>query len=364
MRTQNQFSGKQYNGKMNAVMMALIAALLYSISSPASKLLLEKLPPVLLAALLYLGAGTGMFIVDRLKRMRNEQQKEAKITTKELPAVIWMIVLDMAAPILLMFGLTYTSAANASLLNNFEIVSTSVIALCIFNEAIGKRMWFAIVLITLSSIILTVKDFSVFSFTIGSVFVLLGCICWGFENNCTRMLSIKNPFQIVMIKGLGSGIGSLLISIIYKQYSRNLIYIGMAMLLGFVAYGLSISFYIYAQRELGAVRTSAFYAVAPFLGVAISWIVFREEITIYFVAALLIMLVGTYFAVSEYHNHKHLHLLVTHDHKHNHSDSHHNHVHIPEVIGEHCHEHTHEKMEHIHNHTPDVHHSHTHKGIS
>lgn len=343
-----------------AILMAILAAVLYGISSPVSKLLLVKIPPTLMAALLYLGAGFGMLTVNIFKIINKSERLEAKMTKKEFPYIIGMIVLDIAAPIFLMLGLTMTTAGNASLLNNFEIVATSLIALFVFKEAIGRRMWIAISLITLSSIILSVQDFSSLSFSIGSIFVIAACLCWGLENNCTRMLSLKDPLQIVVVKGFGSGIGSLIISFALKEYCSDLLYISVALILGFVAYGLSIFFYIKAQRELGAARTSAYYAAAPFIGVLISWLVFHEKITASFVIAFIVMVFGTYFAITEEHKHSHLHVETTHEHKHNHNDSHHNHIHDVEVLGEHSHEHAHEEIEHKHSHTPDLHHRHLH----
>jgi uncharacterized membrane protein len=174
------------------------------------------------------------------------------------------------------------------------------------------------------------------------------------------MLSIKDPIQIVIIKGIGSGLGALSISLIIGQHSRHLPSILSALLVGFVAYGLSIYFYIKAQRVLGAARTSAYYATAPFIGVILSWIIFKEEITIQFLIALVIMLLGSYFAVSEVHNHPHAHESVTHEHNHSHTDGHHTHIHNQEVIGEHSHLHTHETVMHNHDHTPDTHHTHMH----
>ena len=359
---------KQQDIKVKAIGYAILAALLYGISSPFSKLLLVEIPPTLMAALLYLGAGMGMLGVNILRVITKKEQHEAKITVKEMPYILGMIALDIAAPILLMVGLTMTTSANASLLNNFEIVATSLIAWLIFKETIGKRMWFAIILITISSIILSFTDLSSFSFSIGSTFVLLACISWGFENNCTRMLSLKDPLQIVVIKGFGSGIGSLIISIVIQEYNFNWLYILLTLLLGFIAYGMSIFFYIKAQRELGAARTSAFYAAAPFIGVIVSWIILKEPITITFIIALAIMLLGTYYAVSEVHKHRHIHLEETHEHIHNHHDydydDHHddydNHNHDYDIKGEHSHIHNHERLEHTHRHLPDLHHKHTH----
>lgn len=348
------------NKTQKAIFMAILAAALYGISSPVSKLLLLKIPPTLMAALLYLGAGFGMLIVNMFKLWRKNEHLEAKMTKKELPYIVGMILLDIAAPIFLMIGLTMTTSGNVSLLNNFEIVATSLIALFIFKEVIGKRMWIAIGLITLASVILSIDDFSRFSLSIGSIFVIAATISWGFENNCTRMLSLKDPLQIVVVKGFGSGIGSLMISLIIREYSQNIIYIMLALLLGFVAYGLSIYFYIIAQRDLGAARTSVFYAAAPFIGVVTSWIFLKESITISFFVALVIMFIGSYYAVSEKHSHMHTHVEIIHDHKHNHKDMHHNHTHEQAIIGEHSHEHTHETIEHKHDHTPDLHHRHSH----
>ena len=287
------------SSKKTAILWAVLAAALYALNSPVSKLLLDKISPTMMAAFLYLGAGIGLTIVRLVQRGMGKDQKEKPLTRKDLPYTIGMVVLDIAAPIFLMIGLTRTTAANASLLNNFEIVATSVIALCIFKEAISKRLWAAIVLVTISSIVLSVKDMSSFSFSFGSIFVLLACVCWGFENNCTRMISNKDPLQIVVIKGFGSGIGSLVIAFALGEYIPNGIYVICALLLGFVAYGLSIFFYIYAQRYLGAAKTSAYYALAPFIGVALSLVIFREVPTASFVIALLIMIAGTYLASTD-----------------------------------------------------------------
>jgi drug/metabolite transporter (DMT)-like permease len=286
---------KQYK----AVSFAILAAALYAVSSPVSKLLLKEVPSTLMAAFLYLGAGSGISMVGFIRHRKYNQKSETRLSKQDLPFTIGMVVLDIAAPIFLMIGLTRTTAANASLLNNFEIVATSLIALFIFKEPVSKRLWYAIFLITISSIILSIEDMSSFSFSFGSIFVLLACICWGLENNCTRKLSVKDPMQIVIIKGFGSGIGSLLIAILLGQQTSNVPYIAAALLLGFFAYGLSISFYIYAQRELGAAKTSAYYAIAPFIGTGLSLIIFREKLAFSYVFALAIMIIGAYFASTE-----------------------------------------------------------------
>lgn len=279
-----------------AILWAILAAALYAFSTPLSKLLLNEIPPTMMAALLYLGAGIGMFIIGLFRYKTGKLKKEMRLTKKEMPLTVGMVVLDIAAPIFLMIGLTMTTPATASLLNNFEIVATSLIALLFFKEAISKRLWIAIGLITVASIVLSVEDLGSIYFSFGSIFVLLAAFCWGLENNFTRMLSVKDPLQIVVVKGFGAGFGSLIISFIFKETATNVVYIIATLLLGFLAYGLSIYFYVYAQRYLGAAKTSAYYAISPFIGVGLSFIMFLEIPTISFIIALLIMIVGTYFA--------------------------------------------------------------------
>ena len=254
------------------------------------------MPSTLMAGFLYIGAGLGMIMIFIFRRIAGRPGNEAPLTGKELPYVIAMIVLDIAAPICLLLGLSMTTAANVSLLNNFEIVATAVIALAIFREAISPRLWLGILFVTASCALLSIDDISSFQFNSGSLFVLLACICWGIENNCTRKLSSKDPLQIVMIKGIFSGTGSVVIGLICGERTVHLGIIPVVLLLGFVAYGLSIYFYVYAQRILGAARTSAYYAVAPFIGVFLSLLIFREIPGILFVAALVLMIIGAWLS--------------------------------------------------------------------
>ncbi|MDO5844478.1 MAG: DMT family transporter [Methanocorpusculum sp.] len=286
------------SGYKGAVFCAILAAALFALSTPFSKLFLNDVPPMMMAAFLYLGAGIGMIFIWILKKVFRTQTKEMHLSKKDMPYVLAMIFLDIAAPISLMLGLTMTTASNASLLNNFEIVATSVIALMIFKEVISKRLWFAILLVTAASILLSVEDFSTITFSVGSFFVIAACIFWGFENNCTKMISGKDPLEIVLIKGIFSGLGALAIALFAGEAMPQLIFCILVLILGFVSYGLSIFFYVYAQRSLGAAKTSTYYAVAPFLGVGFSLIIFRELPSLVFIIALVIMTAGVYFASS------------------------------------------------------------------
>ena len=275
---------------------AILAASLYAINAPFSKILLEFMPPTLMAGFLYVGAGIGMAFIALIQKMKKTDTKELKLTKTELPYTISMIILDIAAPICLLVGLNATTAANASLLNNFEIVATAIIALIVFKEKISPRLWFGIFFITLSCGMLSFEDISSLHFSYGSLFVLLSAICWGFENNCTRKISSKDPLQIVLLKGIFSGIGSLIIGLYMGERTSSLWSIFAVLCIGFIAYGLSIYFYVYAQRLLGAARTSAYYAVAPFIATILSLIILREipDITYYF--ALVLMIIGAWLS--------------------------------------------------------------------
>ena len=278
------------------IFLAILAASLYAINAPFSKILLDSMPSTLMAGFLYIGAGLGTAVIAILRKMSGHSGLEEKLTRTELPFTIAMIILDIAAPICLLLGLSMTTAANASLLNNFEIAATAFIALLVFKERISPRLWLGIIFVTVSCLILSFEDISSLHFTKGSLLVLLAACCWGLENNCTRKISSKDPLQIVLLKGIFSGGGSLAIGFMIGERIQELWSIPCTLLLGFIAYGLSIYTYVYAQRLLGASRTSAYYAIAPFIGVFLSLIIFQEIPGINFFIALVFMLLGAWLS--------------------------------------------------------------------
>lgn len=275
---------------------AILAAALYAINAPFSKIMLHYMPPTLMAGFLYIGAGFGMILIAFTRKLRKAETNELRLTKSELPYTVAMILLDIAAPICLMIGLNSTTAANASLLNNFEIVATAIIALMVFKEKISSRLWLGILFVTLSCAILSFEDISSFHFSYGSLFVLLAAVCWGFENNCTRKISLKDPMQIVLLKGVFSGIGSIMIGLSIGERITAFWSIAAVCCIGFIAYGLSIYFYVYAQRLLGAARTSAYYAIAPFIAAILSLVIFREKPGIDYFIALAFMLIGAWLS--------------------------------------------------------------------
>ena len=283
------------NKKIKAIISALLAAVLFAISTPLSKKLMENIPPTFMAAFLYLGAGVGVGIMYIFNYKKED--KSLKLDKSDFKYTIAMIGLDILAPLLLMLGIKLGSASNASLLENFEIVATSLIALIIFKEKISYKLWIAIFFIIISSFILTFNGKTSLDFSIGSIFVLLATISWGLENNCTKKISEKSTYQIVTLKGIFSGLGSLFIGLLLKEKIINYKYIFLAMILGFVAYGLSIFLYVRAQRDLGASKTSAYYSVAPFVGAFLAFLINGERPDEKFLLALIFMIIGTIFVI-------------------------------------------------------------------
>ena len=333
---------------INAIIYALAAAVFYALNVPCSKLLLGHIPPTFMAGLLYLGAGIGVGVM-YLFRHKKERPEE-RLNKKDLPYTVGMVLLDIIAPILLMIGINIGSSANASLLGNFEIVATTVIAMLIFKEKVSGKLWAAVVLITLSSIILSFGGSDSFLLSAGSLFVLGATACWGLENNCTRSISEKSTYQIVTIKGFCSGTGSVIAALILGENMPEMVYVLPALLLGFVAYGLSIFTYIRAQKTLGAAKTSAYYAAAPFIGAFLSFVLLHEELTGTYIVALAVMTAGTALVIVDTlgrrHAHKHTHTFththggtththtVTHNHEHTHyvTDDKHSHRHNTEEL--------------------------------
>lgn len=279
--------------------MALLAAACYAVNAPFSKILLGHIPSTLMAGFLYIGAGAAMVVISLLQNTATIRTDEKKLGKAELPYVIMMVALDIAAPIFYLIGLKTATAANASLLTNFETVATAIIALIFFKERISLRLWAGIAFFTFSSILLSVEDLSALRFSMGSLFVVLAYCCWGIENNFTRKLSSKDPSQIVLIKGFGSGIGSLMIGLVLGERIGTMWPVFATIALGSVSFGLSSYLYVYAQRYLGASRTSAYYSAAPFIGAVLSFVVFMELPGLQYLVAFAMMIIGAFLSSSD-----------------------------------------------------------------
>jgi drug/metabolite transporter (DMT)-like permease len=341
------------------ILQALLAAIFFGASAPIAKLLLgDNIAPIYLAAFLYLGSGIGISFVKLTQRMRSKEV-EAGIKRPDIKWLVGAIVAGgILAPIVLMISLQKTSASTASLLLNFEGVGTTLIALLFFKEAISRRAWTAIIVITLASIFLSTNFQSGFGLSLGALGIILSCMLWGLDNNFTRNISGKDPLAIVAWKGLVAGTFSFFLAFFLGNQLPSLRIIFGTLVLGFVSYGLSTMLFIRSMRGLGAARTSALYGTAPLAGVLLSIIIFRELPSFLFIIAAILMIGGALLLINEEHKHSHVHTILFHEHSHNHDDPSHGH---DDTKGVHSHEHEHPAEEHEHDHMPDIHHRHGHE---
>lgn len=344
------------------VLQALTAAIFFGASAPFAKLLLGDISPVYLAAFLYLGSGTGISLIKLGQKLISPtQQTEASLKKEDVKWLAGAIISGgVMAPIVLMVSLKNTPASTTSLLLNFEGVGTTLLALFFFKEAISRKAWMAILVITLASVFLSTNFSEGFSPSLGGMGIILACLLWGLDNNLTRNISGKDPLVIVAWKGVVAGTFSFFLAFLLGNTMPSFISILRTMMLGFVSYGMSTILFILSMRGLGAARTSALYGTAPLAGVLLSIIIFGESPSIAYILAGFLMLGGAFLLINEEHSHFHVHTAIFHEHSHNHDDPTHQHDSI--VRGVHSHEHEHPAEEHQHDHMPDIHHRHGHEG--
>ncbi|MGA9140683.1 MAG: EamA family transporter [Methanocella sp.] len=335
--------------------LAIAGAVLFGASAPASKVLLGTVDPVVLAGLLYLGSGIGLALLMLLRRVAS-WKGEAGLTLQDMPWLAGSVLAGgIAAPILLMVSLRHTPAATASLLLTFECVATSAIAALVFREAIGRRVWVAVGLITIASALLAVNLSDGFGISPGAVGVIGACILWGIDNNLTFYISSRDPVAIGMIKGLGAGTFSLALALLLGHTVPVPDEMAPALGIGMISYGLSIAMFILASRGMGAARTSAWFGIAPFAGAVLSLLIFRESPGLQFAVSVPFMIAGALLLFGEEHSHMHIHAPVEHEHYFV-PDQHH-----PSKTGD-TYRHRHSELRHFHPHRPDTHHRHEHDG--
>jgi len=340
--------------------LALAAAALFGASTPFAKLLLGEISPVVLAGLLYLGSGIGLALL-RLAQGFDRRSQEASLAARDWGWLAGAIIAGgVAAPVLLLWGLAGSGAAETSLLLNFEGLITVLVAGALFREAIGARLWLAVIVMLAGGLVLAYDPKAPLAFSPQSLAVVGACLCWALDNNLTRKVAGADPVVTAMIKGLAAGSFNLALGFALGGTLPALGAAVGAVSLGFVAYGVSLVFFIYALRHLGAARTGAHFSTAPFIGAAIAMPLLGEPVTPGLIAATVLMAIATWLVLTESHGHEHEHRRLAHAHRHVH-DEHHQHFHSGDEGSEpHAHEHVHEPMRHAHPHAPDLHHRHEH----
>jgi drug/metabolite transporter (DMT)-like permease len=341
---------------------AIGAALLFGAGTPLAKLLLGTISPWLLAGLLYLGSGLGLSLFRLVRKAR-----PVYMATSELPWFIGAIVAGgIIAPVLLMFGLTHMSAASVSLLLNAEGVFTALLAWFAFKENVDKRIALGMVFILAGAFTLSWQGDARFNSVAPLLAILGACFAWALDNNLTRKVSLTDATWIAAVKGLVSGTVNLALAFILGSQLPPLPIVASAMLVGFLAYGVSLALFVVGLRHLGTARTGAYFSVAPFVGSAIA-LVLGEPFSGQLGIAASLMAVGIWLHLTESHHHHHQHAVMMHTHEHRH-DEHHQHQHEPgdefteanRGSEKHTHQHQHEELPHDHPHFPDAHHQHKH----
>ena len=341
------------------IAIALLAAVLFGLSAPFAKLLLRDASPQLLAGLLYLGSGLGLALVWLLRRGRTKEAGLARGDIRWLAGAT--AAGGVAGPLLLMYGLTRTPAASASLLLNLEGVLTALIAWIVFRENFDRRIALGMLAIVGGGVVLSWEGRADLGGLLGPLAIGGACLAWAIDNNLTQKVSGGDPVQIAMIKGLTAGSVNTAIALVLGAALPNVARVGGALALGFFSYGVSLVLFVLALRRLGTARTGAYFSIAPFVGAAVSLVVFRQAPTVGILVGAALMALGVWLHVSEHHEHSHAHEAIAHEHLHSH-DTHHQHAHSPDdPPGEsHSHSHQHEPLVHSHPHYPDLHHRHGH----
>jgi drug/metabolite transporter (DMT)-like permease len=348
---------------MKGVFYALLAALLFGASTPLAKVLLPQMTPVLLAGLLYLGSGVGLSVYSFVRSRRsNPAQHEAALTRTDAPWLASAIIAGgVIGPVLLMWGLATTPASSASLLLNLEGVLTALLAWFVFKENFDRRIALGMALIAAGGVCLSWVGRPEVGVPWSSLAIVGACLAWAIDNNLTRKVSAGNPVQIAILKGLVAGSVNSGLAFTFGAKLPALPSLLATGVVGFMGYGVSLTFFVLALRHIGTARTGAYFSIAPFVGAALSILFLGDRLTLGFGVAALLMGLGVWLHLTERHEHEHHHEPMEHEHLHTH-DEHHAHSHgSNEPSGEpHSHWHRHEEYAHTHRHYPDIHHRHGH----
>jgi len=342
--------------RRRAIAFALLSAALFGASTPLAKLLLGSTSPLLLAGLLYLGAGIGL-----------AAWLGARGGFKPIPRGDWpwlgaaVVAGGIFGPALLMFGLARTDGATASLLLNLEAVFTAVIAWVAFREIVDRRVFAGMLAIVAGGVILSFEAMPTSESFKGQILISAACLAWALDNNFTRRISGGDAATLACVKGLVAGSVNFGLALIQNAAIPAPGFVAMAGVVGLLGYGVSLAFFIVALRDLGTARTAAYFSVAPFFGAALALVLLAETPGVAFWVAAALMALGVWLHISERHGHAHTHEPIAHEHEHVH-DEHHRHEHDFAWDGRepHTHPHQHGALTHTHPHHPDLHHRHRH----
>lgn len=340
------------------------AALLFGLSPPLVKLLLPTSSPLMLAGLLYCGAGLGLLAVRLVTRWSRHgtSRREARLRRGDaLPLAGVILTGGVLGPVLMLVGLGRVSGAVGSLLLNLEAPFTIFLAVVFFREHLGRREALAALLIVAAAALLGFQGGALHADGPGVLALAGACLSWGLDNNLTQRLSVRDPVALVQVKALGAGTCNVALALVLGAQLPGGWHLLTAGGVGLACYGVSILLDVYALRLLGAAREAALFASAPFVGALASVAILGERLGLRELGALGLMVLGVVLLVRARHGHTHTHEPLEHDHLHVH-DAHHQHAHPPGVDPSepHSHPHRHAPLTHDHPHVSDLHHRHRH----
>ena len=342
---------------MYGLALALLSALLFGASTPASKLLLVDLEPFQLAGLLYLGAAMGMAPIFVVERRRGTATSFDRANRLRLGGAV--LFGGVLGPVLLLFGLRLSSAGAVSLLLNLEMVATAVLGAALFREHLGRAGWLGVGGVVMAGVLLSGGGGQ--AGIVGAACVAGACLCWGLDNHLTALIDGITPARSTLVKGLVAGTTNLAVGLSMAPMSASLPVLAAALCVGGLSYGLSISLYIASAQDLGATRAQGVFAAAPFIGAGLSFTLLGEAFGIVEDLACLLLVASLPALMLSQHSHVHEHEALEHVHSHRHDDGHHDHEHpgVDPAV-RHSHLHRHEGVVHAHLHWPDIHHRHDH----
>lgn len=350
-----------HDGSRRGAFCGLLAAGLFGVSAPIAKRLLPETGPLVLASLLYLGAGLALSLV---LAGRRRPPSEPPLARADLPLLgVIMVAGGVLGPILMLVGLAHTSGVAGALLLNLEGVFTIALAVWFFGEHLDRHAVPAAALVLAGGVALAWPTGTGAPEPLGALALAGACTCWALDNNLTQRLSLRDPVALVRVKALGAGTGTLLLALVLDGRFPAVPVAGAALALGAVSYGSSIVLDTYALRHVGAAREAAYFATAPFFGALVAVPLLGESLGPSELLAGASMAGGVALLVRARHSHVHPHDAMVHDHLHRHDDPHHAHVHEPPMPADatHSHVHSHASLVHDHPHVPDAHHRHSHR---
>ncbi len=341
-------------------LLALLAAALFGLSTPLVQQFGRDLGAFSTAALLYAGAACVAVW------MRQPTQREAQLQRSDVPRLLAMAGLGaVIGPVALAWGLQRTSGSSASLMLTLEALFTGVLAWRLYGESMDKRVITAMLLLLAGGLALIAdQGFTGNVQLLGLLAVLGATAAWGLDNTLSRGVADRDPAQVVLAKSVVGAATSTALAWAFSEPGPGLQAAVALLAVGAAGYGLSLRFYLLAQRSFGAARTGSVFAFAPFIGALGAFALGDRSMGLVMALAGLLMLAGVVLHLFESHNHTHVHEVLEHEHAHSHdanlSDGHHFHTHDPMPTGPHSHSHRHEPIAHAHPHVPDLHHRHGH----